>query len=397
MGHPAAMRQLVNRKLKDPKSLKVLKKYEKMFKSKDWYHFLTPFSLTPFSPFSDLILIMKPIILLIASIVINNGAETRDTPDLFESLEPNYTLRVTAKIITEDGKPLENADVHVGIENFNDFKDGSNDIRGKTNKDGKFSAEGVGRPVTTIIATKKGYYFSRKDYGNWDKFEEAGITGKYIPWDPVIELTLKKVGKPIPMIVRIGGELRSYGIAPAVDADLEWDLMKADWLPPHGQGKQADLILNFQSSFVDSGNNFAKMRMRFANKNDGLLTIERLRGEESALKFPREAPDKEYGMKEYFASIQVKDASVIETEPEKQPVGYFIRVRSIVNDAGEVVSANYGKITTPIRISAPGIRQPHPSFSFESYINPTAGDRNLEYDQHNNLAPEADIGVTLAP
>jgi REP element-mobilizing transposase RayT len=35
MGHPAAMSQLVNRARKDPKNLKILKKHEKTFKSKD--------------------------------------------------------------------------------------------------------------------------------------------------------------------------------------------------------------------------------------------------------------------------------------------------------------------------------------------------------------------------
>ena len=35
MGHPAAMSQLVNRARKDPKILKILKKHEKTFKSKD--------------------------------------------------------------------------------------------------------------------------------------------------------------------------------------------------------------------------------------------------------------------------------------------------------------------------------------------------------------------------
>ena len=35
MGHPAAMSQLVSRTLKDPKSLKILKKHEKTYKSKD--------------------------------------------------------------------------------------------------------------------------------------------------------------------------------------------------------------------------------------------------------------------------------------------------------------------------------------------------------------------------
>ena len=62
------------------------------------------------------------------------GAETRDIPDKFGPKEESHTLRITARVLTEDGKPLENADVHVGIENFNDFKDGRNDIRGNTIK-----------------------------------------------------------------------------------------------------------------------------------------------------------------------------------------------------------------------------------------------------------------------
>ena len=35
MGHPAAMSKLVGRTLKDPKSQKILKKYDKIFNSKD--------------------------------------------------------------------------------------------------------------------------------------------------------------------------------------------------------------------------------------------------------------------------------------------------------------------------------------------------------------------------
>ena len=77
---------------------------------------------------------MKPITLLLASLMTITGAETRDTPDKIGPKEESHTLRITARVLTEDGKPLENADVHVGIENFNDFKDGRNDIRGNTIK-----------------------------------------------------------------------------------------------------------------------------------------------------------------------------------------------------------------------------------------------------------------------
>jgi len=100
------------------------------------------------------------------------GAEIKDVPDKFGPKEENHILRLTARVLTEDGKPLEKADVHVGIENFNDYKDGSNDIRGKTNKDGKFSAEGMERPRAIVIASHEGYYGSRKDYGDWENFKK---------------------------------------------------------------------------------------------------------------------------------------------------------------------------------------------------------------------------------
>lgn len=37
MGHPAGMSQLVKRARRDSKTLKILKKYERTLKSKDWY------------------------------------------------------------------------------------------------------------------------------------------------------------------------------------------------------------------------------------------------------------------------------------------------------------------------------------------------------------------------
>jgi len=38
-----------------------------------------------------------------------------------------------------------------------------------------------------------------------------------------------------------------------------------------------------------------------------------------------------------------------------------------------------------------------PRFRFNMYLNPTPNDRNLEYDQRTNLAPEADRGLTWPP
>lgn len=354
---------------------------------------------------------MKPIILLIASIVIINSEETRDTPDLFGGpVEPNYTLRVTAKIITEDGKPLENADVHFGIENFNDFKDGSNDIRGKTNKDGKFSAEGDGRPVTTIVATKNGYYLSRKDYGNWDKFEEARVTGKYIPWDPVIELTLRKVGKPIPMIVRLGNSDDNRKETPALGKEVGFDLFENDWVAPHGKGKTSDLLITLSLATDGEENKKVTSEIRFGNPDDGLVPIMELAYPESELLYPPIAVENGYNLKTIQPGYPIIGQRADATT--KEPMGYMFRIRTQKDKAtGSTISANYGKIimppahydenANPFLVYAYTWRDSKrilgPWFMFTYYLNPTPNDRNIEYDRHHNLAPEAENGLTLVP
>lgn len=351
---------------------------------------------------------MKPIVLLLASMIIIISAETKDTPDKFGPKEENHTLRITARVLTEDGKPIENADVHVGIENFNDFKDGSNDIRGKTDKDGRFSAEGNGRPVATIIASHEGYYWSRKNYGCWDNIEEARKTGKYAPWNPVIDLTLKKIRKPIPMIVR----LKSSGdklTAPTPGKEFGYDFFEDDWVAPHGKGKTSDLLITLTLQAEDGGNSGVNGEIRFENSDDGLIPIMELLAPESYLKYPRIAAENGYDIKVirsvYPVNISRADAAA------KEPVGYMFRIRTKRDKVtGRIVTAFYGKIVAAAGHHEnvnPFVLYPYswennerklvPGVEFSYYLNPTPNDRNLEFDQHNNLAPKADKGATLAP
>ena len=350
---------------------------------------------------------MKLITLLMGAMIIATRAETRDTPDRFGPKEESHTLRITARILTEDGKPLENADVHVAIENFNDFKDNSNDIRGKTDKDGKFSAEGVGRPQATIIASHVGYYWSRKDYGDWENIEETRKTGKYIPWDPVIELTLKKIGKPIPMIVRLKSSAHKK-TTPTPGTEVGYDLFEDDWIAPHGKGKTPDLLMTLALQTGDEKNNKVTGEIKFENPDDGLIPIMELVHPESHLKYPPLAGENGYDLKVVHLVGPV--VSTRDNAAVKEPVGYMFRIRTQKDKAtGKIISANYGKIIAATgrtenvnpfvlsysrknnkRIIVPGIQ-------FSCYLNPTPNDRNIEYDQHNNLAPEADKGSVYEP
>jgi hypothetical protein len=350
---------------------------------------------------------MNNIIKLLFLTVLSLCGETKDVPDLFEPHEENHILRITAKVLTEDGQPLENADVHVAIENFNDFKDGSNDIRGKTDMAGKFSAEGAGRPQATIIATQDGSYPSRKQYRNWDNIEETRKTGKYIPWDPVIELTLKKIGKPIPMLVWLGDAIKT---SPIPGKAAGFDLFEGDWVAPYGNGKISDLLINLSFQSQDDVDGAVRGEIRFGNKDDGLIPIMELSATESLLKYPRVAPEDGYEIKVVNPPYTIPISGVEVEVPE--PVGYLFRIRTQKDQAtGKILSAFYGKI-----VAKSGIRHPsenpfqlhrysfqkdgrklEPGVRFSYYLNPTANDRNLEYDQRTNLAPGASKGLVYPP
>lgn len=96
----------------------------------------------------------------------------------------------------------------------------------------------------------------------------------------------------------------------------------------------------------------------------------------------------------------------------KQPLGYIFRIRTIKDKTdSNVISALYGKIVgrhgtsdniNPFEFNTLNRNEKRelvldPSFTFSYYLNPTPNDRNLEYDQENNLAPEADKGLTYPP
>ena len=64
--------------------------------------------------------------------------------------------------------------------------------------------------------------------------------------------------------------------------------------------------------------------------------------------------------------------------------GYFIRVRSVLDENGKLKSALYGKITDNFKFFA-GTKAPHAGLGFTYYLNPTPNDRNVEFDPQKNL------------
>ena len=117
------------------------------------------------------------------------------------------------------------------------------------------------------------------------------------PWNPTIDVVLRKVGNPIPMRVWLGGTDGAHR-APGIGEEFGFDLFEKDWVEPHGKGKQSDLFVKFSSDFKGQKDYKTSCHIRFANPDDGFFPVPELISEESLLKYPREAPMNGYDVKE---------------------------------------------------------------------------------------------------
>lgn len=316
-------------------------------------------------------------------------------------LKHHAPIKLTLKVVDENGAPVVGADCDVGL-GSRLHMDGRNSFKGKSDQQGMFEVEGRCRGDLWIEVTKPGYYpsapsfpFSPKENLDFDLVKKRG----FLPWNPVIVTTLKKVGKPIPMIVRWARDMAKVDFPDDTKGQqLRWDILKADWLPPHGKGEHGDLIMSYNEDKggVNIGNDgpqfyWHELYLKFATEHDGFFAIEELHGADSMLKFPRLAPEEGYTVKEMTIKTEFIEPR-ISYSGNKSKYGYLLRFRTEVDDDGKIVRALYGKVVEPIR--------PGRTFNLNSYINPEWNDRNLEYDQTSNLAPELPErykGVTWPP
>jgi hypothetical protein len=281
------------------------------------------------------------------------------------------TAMVTAKVVDERGESVLDADVSVsfmkpkvggwGMTTYN--KDG------KSDKNGLFSASGEGTQSVSIFVTKDGYYPS----GGGVKLTSKSLLNRWEPWNPTVEVVLKKKRNPVGMYVK-GGTSTSI---PVFDQPVGYDLEQGDWVSPHGLGVIDDFIFNCQYNRVDFDNAEASCKITFANENDGIQEFVFDENNQSYYKWPFEAPEENYKNSLHkWMTLHFPGEGYKSNINEK--VNYLFRVRTKTDQDGNIIAANYGKVEKDFLISRKG------KVKFFYYFNPD-GTRNLEEDPEKNL------------
>ena len=293
------------------------------------------------------------------------------TDVVVKQFEP-LKAKLTVKVLDEAGRPFPNIDVQIG---FEDPKTRRNIyVKGRTDTDGFFTAEGACDGSMAGGIQKDGYYWSGFP------FKITGTEGNHwLPWNPTCVTVLRPIGKPVALYAKTV-QLR----IPTLDKPCGFDLEVGDWVAPYGKGMKSDFIFSLHQEDHGMQDYDVIGELNFKNPLDGLVDAPVPEvGKNSKFKWEREAPETGYQPKFPLQNSWHKDKGITRSFKLKDGVweGYFFRVRTVEQD-GKIVSAHYGKIRGGIEVFP---NNPNPKIDFTYYFNPTPNDRNLEWDTKKNL------------
>ena len=319
--------------------------------------------------------------------------------------------KVTVEVTDyETGDPISGVRVSMGFVQYSGMSAGpENESDCVTDSDGRCTmwGHGNGGSATVAVMTTSDYYGATETI----EFFRNGSGPIAKPWNPTIQLRLKKKKNPIPMYAmklsdkRVPEEFRvevvdkktgKFNEGPAETFTVAWDLEKGDWVKPYGKGETVDFIFTIrrkerrtyiydsliENRIFDYDRNTkeniylacgATVEIKVSNDGDGFIPYPVPKEKRNGGPWlPYLAPEDGYRpwvpRHERGKGIQPAD------------MNYFFRVRTIKDATGKIISANYGKIYGDFRCDSVGN-----DISFTYYFNPTPNDRNVEFKLGSNL------------
>jgi hypothetical protein len=279
-----------------------------------------------------------------------------------------------------EGRPVPEAAVRVLLVRRNHpFADGSELVSGVTDERGRWDFKPGAMHVSRVHVDKVGHHIARME-------------GLAVPQTPTREVILPRKGEAVPLHCRRAEESLPGHVLSGVVA---YDLERGDLVAPGHRGVTPDLLLRIDAKpvgwaggksasdvqallakekdpkerkvlLLSHGRWDTSMEMTFPADGDGIL--EHAYAPYAWMRLPSTAPASGYAGKSVFTGQSSAD----------RKRGFFLRVRTVKDAAGNIVSANYAKLYGE-PLAGPG------GFTFQYYYNPIPNDRRLEMDLQRNL------------
>lgn len=270
---------------------------------------------------------------------------------------------LTIKVLDEGAAPIKDAQASVWSQ------DTVKELQrtGAVDEQGMFSVELPAFGGLYYSASSPAFYSTWSEY----RFKPGAMKGdpstwstlRWEPWNPTIEVVLKEKGPLRPMYAKRIGIIT----LPEMEKGVGYDLEIGDWVAPYGKGRLGDLIFTGNGKLE---NGSYRLQWTFSNPGDGIRVVPFDQAARSELKSPKEAPAEGYA-----PSLQINsEGRVVGADARlgERPACFLFRVRTVLDEKGNVVSAHYGKIYPE-------------QLNVVYYLNPELNSRSLEYDPARNL------------
>ncbi|MDO6686415.1 MULTISPECIES: hypothetical protein [unclassified Agarivorans] len=280
---------------------------------------------------------------------------------------------IKLKVIDQDGQAVKNAEVSMSFL----LGKGSNKFKGTTDEKGEATALRVGQFGVIVRINKEGYYQSKTRTGG------SGNRN--------LTMELRKKKNPTAMYAK-----KLLLPFPKKREAIGFDFEQADWVSPYGKGNTAHIFFYLDGEYIDVHNNNDELQISFANADDGLVKLNKATTNSEYL-FPYLAPQLGY-TNILTLKHQTSSNSKSFTTYDNSALGYIFRINTKLNSEGEVVHANYGKISGEFLGSSytGTTKRKNVGFvKFTYYYNPTPNDRSLEYDWRQNLFIDLKLNETI--
>ena len=301
---------------------------------------------------------------------------------------PSGKVTMTIRCVDDTGAPVEGANVQIS---FEQAKGGFDTREGLSDEDGYFSHRADVFTRIYLKATKEGYYAYDKDAKPYRMEGELTVlkNGKPIYEDQQADLILKRIKEPVALRGKVSFSVK----VPQLEQLLGFDMEMMDWVAPHGSGRTNDLFFEVNGYFNKPEDRQSKLRLSFPNEGDGVISFQMDHKRGSKLKSDHLAPEIGYEESKIWHRNYVITRPM--HTPDESPgnvvnefskdSGLFLRLRTELNENGEVIRANYAKLYGDPTFSW-NIRTGEGTIHFRHvYFNPEVNDRNLEFDLGRNL------------
>ena len=313
-----------------------------------------------------------------------SGGQTRETPGDGElaplpTNEPlPYRIRhavtygakakITLRVVDSKGVPVADALVGGGFYNHDEK---GHDFKERTNGKGEVTLEDTCVGDLNFGVMKDGYYSTGTTYWFFKNYFDCVKDGRWIPWNPTVEIVLKERRNPTPMTIR-SVDLN----LPLKNTEYGVDLLVGELVSPDGKGQVADILVKCwgDKSFPPS-RNFTN-ELLFVSAGAGSGFIRKRKDKWSELVSDYEAPETGYSA-DFHLSTKRSAAKIFENIELSEP-DYLIFKLTRGSDSGDGKHSWYGKIYGPLIYGITTNDREGAGVKFTYYLNPTPDDRNIE-------------------